>query len=233
MNSYLYEVASRLVSFDTVSSKSNAEAMEYLGGQLNDHGFRVSLQRSDIAGVPKINLLAWAGPAEPDGLIISGHVDTVPFTGQPGWTRDPLRLEIDDSRIYGRGTSDMKVFLAQCVAAAARLEVTTLRRPLVFLFTADEEIGCRGAERMLSVLPELLESIPQPRLAWIGEPTSYQVFHTHKGVVLFTITVHGLGGHSSLPEQGVNAIAVAGKVIETVGRYQAELRSQHSAAFAD
>jgi acetylornithine deacetylase len=233
MNSYLYEVASRLVSFDTVSSKSNAEAMEYLGAQLNDHGFRVSLQRSDVAGVPKINLLACAGPAEPDGLIISGHVDTVPFTGQPGWTRDPLRLEIGDSQVYGRGTSDMKVFLAQCVAAAARLDVATLRRPLIFLFTADEEVGCKGAERVVSVLPELLESIPQPRLAWIGEPTSYQVFHTHKGVVLFTITVHGLGGHSSIPEQGVNAIAVAGKVIETVGRYQAELRSQHSAAFAD
>jgi acetylornithine deacetylase len=233
MNSYLYEVAGRLVSFDTVSSKSNAAAMEYLGTHLNDHGFRVSLQRSDIAGVPKINLSAYVGPAEPGGLIISGHVDTVPFTGQPGWTRDPLRLEIDDSRVYGRGTSDMKVFLAQCVDAAARLDVATLKRPLVFLFTADEEVGCLGAGRMLPALPELLGSIPQPRLAWIGEPTSYQVFHTHKGVVLFTITVHGLGGHSSLPEQGVNAIAVAGKVIETVGHYQAELRSQHSAAFAE
>src|SRR5262249_16530699 len=231
MSRYLHEVASRLVSFDTVSSKSNAEAMEYLGAHLDGHGFRVALQRTEVTGVPKINLTACAGPAEPDGLIISGHVDTVPFSGQPGWTRDPLRLEIDDSRVYGRGTSDMKVFLAQCVDAAARLDVATLKRPLVFLFTADEEVGCLGAERMFPALPQLLGTIPQPRLAWIGEPTSYQVFHTHKGVVLFTISVHGLGGHSSLPEQGVNAIAVAGKVIETVGHYQAELRSQHSAAF--
>src|SRR5215510_11416437 len=233
MNSYLYEVAGRLVSFDTVSSKSNAAAMEYLSSQLNDHGFRVSLQRSDIAGVPKSNLFACAGPAEPGGLIISGHVDTVPFVGQPGWTRDPLRLEIEDSRVYGRGTSDMKVFLAQCVDAAARLDLGTLKRPLVFLFTADEELGCLGAERMLPILPESLGGVPQPRLAWIGEPTSYQVFHTHKGVVLFRVAVRGLGGHSSIPEQGVNAIAVAGKAIDTIGRYQAELRAQPAASFAE
>lgn len=233
MSRYLPEVASRLANFDTVSSKSNLEAMEYLGSHLDGHGFRVSLQRAEIAGVPKVNLVACAGPVEPDGLIISGHVDVVPFTGQPGWTRDPLRLEITDSRVYGRGTSDMKVFLAQCVDAAAQLDLSTLKRPLVFLFTSDEEVGCLGAERMLPALPELLGSIPQPRLAWIGEPTSYQIFHAHKGVVLFTITVRGLGGHSSVPEQGVNAIAVAGKAVETVGRYQAELRSQRSAAFAE
>ena len=233
MGHYLQEVASCLVSFDTVSSKSNVEAMEYLGSHLDGHGFRVSFQRAEIAGTPKVNLLACAGPQEPDGLIISGHVDTVPFTGQPGWTCDPLRLQIEDARVYGRGTSDMKVFLAQCVDAANQLDLTTLTRPLVFLFTADEELGCLGAERMLPALPEFLGDLPQPRLAWIGEPTSYQVFHTHKGVVLFTVTVRGLGGHSSLPEQGVNAIAVAGKVIETVGRYQAELRSQRSVTFAE
>jgi acetylornithine deacetylase len=233
MNTYLHEVASHLIAFDTVSSKSNVEAMEYLGSHLDSRGFRVSCQRTEIAGVPKVNLLAYAGPVEPDGLIISGHVDTVPFIGQPGWTRDPLRLEIEDTRVYGRGASDMKVFLAQCVDAAAQLDLATLTRPLVFLFTADEELGCLGAERLLPALPELLGDMPQPRLAWIGEPTSYQVFHTHKGVVLFTVTVRGLGGHSSLPEQGVNAIAVAGKVIDTIGRYQAELRSQRSAAFAE
>ncbi len=233
MSRYLYEVAKRLVAFDTVSSKSNVEAMEYLGSHFDERGLRVSLQRAEVEGVTKANLLACAGPAEPDGLIISGHVDTVPFEGQPGWTRDPLRLEIDDHRVYGRGTSDMKVFLAQCLDAVAQLDLASLQRPLVFLFTADEEIGCLGAARLLPSLTELLGEIPRPRLAWIGEPTSYQVFHTHKGVVLFKVTVHGRGGHSSVPEQGVNAIAVAGKVIDTIGRYQAELRTQRSTAFAE
>lgn len=233
MSAYLQEVASRLVAFNTVSSQSNVEAMEYLGAHLDAHGFRVSLQRDEVAGVPKVNLVAWAGPAEPHGLIISGHVDTVPFSGQPGWQRDPLRLDMDDSRVYGRGTSDMKVFLAQCVDAAARLDLRTLKRPLLFLFTADEEVGCLGAARLLPVLPQILAEMPQPRLAWIGEPTSYQVFHTHKGVVVFTVSVYGRGGHSSVPEQGVNAIAVMGKVIATLGSYQAELRQRPSPAFID
>ncbi|MGH8009432.1 MAG: acetylornithine deacetylase [Candidatus Binatia bacterium] len=233
MSTYLYEVAGRLVAFDTVSNKSNVEAMEYLGAHFDDHGFRVSLQRAEVAGVPKVNLIACAGPAEPDGLIISGHVDTVPFVGQPGWQRDPLRLEVEDTCVYGRGTSDMKVFIAQCVDAAARLDLATLTRPLLFLFTADEEVGCLGAARLLPALSDILGEIPQPRLAWIGEPTSSQVFHAHKGVVIFTVKVQGRGGHSSVPEQGVNAIAVAGKVIEVIGRYQAELRAQPSAAFVE
>jgi acetylornithine deacetylase len=233
MSAYLREIASRLISFDTVSTKSNVEAMEYLGSHLDSHGFSTSFHRTDVSGVPKVNLVACAGPPEPNGLIISGHVDVVPFHGQPGWQRDPLRLEIEDDRVYGRGASDMKIFLAQCVDAAAQLDLTALKRPLVFIFTSDEEIGCRGAERMLPALPDLLGVIPQPRLAWIGEPTSYQVFHTHKGVAIFNVTVHGQGGHSSIPEQGVNAIAVAGKVIEVIGRYQAELRQRRSATFAD
>jgi acetylornithine deacetylase len=232
MSRYLQEVASRLVSCDTVSTKSNAEATEYLGEHLERYGFRVAYHRTDIAGVAKVNLVACAGPPEPDGLIISGHIDVVPFTGQPGWQRDPLRLEVTDDRVYGRGTSDMKVFLAQCVDAAAQLNLATLKRPVVFVFTADEEIGCLGAARLLPVLPDFFREIPQPRLAWIGEPTSYQVFHTHKGVVIFTVKVQGRGGHSSVPEQGVNAIAVMGKAIETIGQYQAELRTQRSVTFA-
>ena len=232
MDSYLHEVTRRLIACNTVSSKSNAEAMDYLGEQLDRHGFRVSLQRTEVAGVQKVNLVACAGPPESDGLVISGHVDTVPFEGQPGWTRDPLRLDIEDDRVYGRGTSDMKGFLAQCVDAAAQLDVNTLKRPLVFLFTADEELGMLGAERLLPDLPDALREIPQPRLAWIGEPTSAQVFHTHKGIALVTIKVHGIGGHSSVPEKGANAIAVAGKVLEVIGQYQAELRAQRSAEFA-
>jgi acetylornithine deacetylase len=231
MSIYLQEVASRLVSFDTVSSKSNVAAVEYLGSHLADHGFNVALHRTEVGGIPKANLVAFAGPSEPNGLIISGHVDVVPFTGQPGWNRDPLHLEVTDSQVYGRGTSDMKVFLAQCVEAAARLDCSTLKQPLVFLFTADEEIGCLGAARLLPVLPEFFRDIPQPRQAWIGEPTSYRVGYTHKSIIVFSITIRGKGGHSSVPEQGVNAIAVAGKVIETIGQYQAELRTQPSTSF--
>lgn len=232
MGAYLRELASRLIGIDTVSTKTNVEAMEYLGVHLESLGFTTAFHRAEAAGVPKVDLVACAGPPEPDGLIISGHVDIVPFANQPGWQRDPLRLDITDERVYGRGAADMKIFLAQCIDAAAQLDLKTLRRPLVFIFTSDEEIGCLGAARLLPSLSDLLGAIPQPRLAWIGEPTSYRVFHAHKGVAIFNVTVHGLGGHSSLPEQGVNAIAVAGKVIDTIGRYQDELRQRPSATFA-
>lgn len=225
MTSYLHEVARRLVAFDTVSAKSNGEAAGYLADELARHGFRVARQEYEARGVRKVNVVATAGPPVAGGLILSGHVDVVPFEGQAGWTRDPLALAIEDDRVYGRGTSDMKGFVAQCLAVAAELDRAALRRPLVLLFTADEEIGCRGARRLVPELPRLLGDVPMPALAWIGEPTSWRIFHTHKGIVVFTITAHGIAGHSSLPERGQNAIAVMAKAIACIGAYQAELRA--------
>lgn len=232
MGSYLHEVARRLVAFDTVSAKSNAAAAGYLADELARHGFRIACQEYEARGETKTNIVALAGPPVAGGLIVSGHIDVVPFEGQGGWTREPLGLTIDDDRVYGRGTSDMKGFVAQCVAAAAELDHATLRRPLAFVFTADEEIGCLGARRLVPELPALLGEMPTPTLAWIGEPTSWRVFHTHKGIVVFTVTAHGIAGHSSLPERGQNAIAVMAKVIACVGAYQAELRARPASGSA-
>jgi acetylornithine deacetylase len=224
-SAYLYEVLELLIGFDTVSSNSDAPAMEFLAERLAAHGFRVHLHRLTIAGTPQLNLVAWAGPPRPGGLAISGHLDTVPFAGQPGWTREPLKMEVDDERVWGRGASDMKGFLAECVAAAAALEVRALKRPLVFIFTSNEEVGCFGAERLAPALASILGETPAPELVWIGEPTSWQVQHAHKGIVMFDVTVRGIGGHSGAPEQGVNAIAVAGRALEAIGRLQAERRT--------
>ena len=228
----LTEIAARLVAADTVSSRGNAGVMGELGDRLAAAGFRVSLQRWGDGEHAKANLVAVAGPPEPGGLALSGHLDVVPFADQPGWTRDPLRLTFEGDRAYGRGTSDMKVFLAQCVDAACELDLRRLRRPVVFLFTADEEIGCLGAQRLVPALPELLGNCPLPRLAWIGEPTSGRVFNAHKGIVAFSVTVSGRGGHSSIPEAGANAIAGAAEVAARLGRLQAELRAKPSARFA-
>ena len=220
----LHEVARRLIAFDTVSTRSNADAMAYLADCLDRPGVRVALQRFDWDGVEGVNLLACAGPPEPDGLVISGHVDTVPFHDQPGWTRDALAFEVDDTTAYGRGTSDMKGFVAQCVTTASTLDVGRLTRPLVLAFTAAEEVGSRGARALVRELPALLSDVPAPRLAWIGEPTSNQVFHAHKGIVYFDVVVHGTAGHASRPDRGVNAIVVAAEVVDRIGRYQLELR---------
>jgi acetylornithine deacetylase len=159
---YLYDVLSQLVSADTVSHKSNAAAMELLAEHLDGQGFSVRLQHDEQEGVRKTNLVAFAGPPEPDGLILSGHLDVVPFEDQPGWSRDPLRMTVEDDRIYGRGTTDMKGFIAQCLEAARRVETRSLERPIVFLFTSDEEVGCRGAERLVPALPNRGSGSPHP-----------------------------------------------------------------------
>ena len=228
----LHELAGRLVGEDTVSARGNAALMAELAERLESAGCRARLQRWGEGPHAKANLVAVAGPPEPNGLILSGHLDIVPFEGQPGWTRAALRPAFEGERVYGRGTSDMKVFLAQCVDAAFALDLGALRRPLVFLFTSDEEIGCLGAARLAPELDALLGEVPKPALAWIGEPTSWQVFHTHKGIVAFGVTVRGRGGHSSVPAAGVNAIAVAARALASVGELQAELRGRPRAAFA-
>lgn len=233
MATYLYEVLDRLIAFDTVSSNSILPAIEYLADQMAGHGLKTAVHKIDILGVPQANLIAWTGPPCPDGLIITGHADTVPVEGQPGWDRDPLKMEIDGDHIFGRGSSDMKGFLAQCADAARTLERSQLKHPVVFVFTADEEVGMLGARELAPTLQRILGEVPQPRLAWIGEPTSYEVLHAHKSICTFEVRVRGRGGHSGAPDQGVNAIAVMGKVIGLLGRLQAERRAIDNSEFAD
>ncbi len=233
MADYLYDTIRRLVAFDTVSANSNLEAAQFLADRLDSAGFKTTFQKVEIYGVPHANLIAWTGPPVRDGLIVSGHIDTVPFDGQPGWTREPLKADLEGDRLYGRGTSDMKGFIAQCVDAASKLDQKSLRRPLVFVFTADEEVGCRGAELVGPELGGLLGDLPMPGLCWIGEPTSYGICHTHKSIGSFELKVLGRGGHSGAPAEGVNAIAVMGKVMDVIGKLQQERASSRSAAFAE
>jgi acetylornithine deacetylase len=233
MATYLYEVLDRLIAFDTVSSHSILPAVEYLADQMAGHGLKTVVHRLDVLGVPQANLIAWMGPPRPEGLIITGHLDTVPVEGQPGWTHDPLKMEVAGDRIFGRGTSDMKGFLAQCADIARTMERTRLKRPVVFVFTADEEVGMLGARELAPALQGILRDVPQPGLAWIGEPTSYNVLHAHKSICTIEVRVRGRGGHSGAPDQGVNAIAVMGKVIEALGRLQAERRAAANPEFAD
>ncbi|MGH7864927.1 MAG: M20/M25/M40 family metallo-hydrolase, partial [Candidatus Binataceae bacterium] len=120
----------------------------------------------------------------------------------------------------------------QCLDAARQLDKSSLTRPLVFVCSAGEEVGCLGAKEAASSLARILDGVPPPQIAWIGEPTSYQLCHAHKSIVLFDVTVRGRGGHSGAPAEGVNAIAVMGKVIDAIGRYQAELAASPSQEFA-
>ncbi len=229
----LHEIASKLISFDTVSSKSNLDAISFISGFLESAGMRVAIQATDFSP-RKGNLLAYMGPPTPEGLIISGHIDTVPFEDQTGWKYDPLKLTIGDERVCGRGTSDMKIFLAQMLYAASLLERgVTLKRPLVFAVTYDEEVGCMGAWNLAPKMQQLLGEVPMPSRAWIGEPTSGRIFHAHKGSVVFKINAKGRAAHSSDPGAGINAISAMARAVELVDDYASELTASSRERFAD
>src|SRR5437879_4171025 len=191
--SELWEISRQLIGFNTVSAGSNVMAAEYLANYLEENGFAVRLLTEEVAGVQKANVIAWAGPKVSDGLIVSGHTDVVPFDGQPGWKSDPLVLQTDGQRIFGRGVSDMKVFLAQALLAAKRHPLDTLKRPLVYIFTCDEELAGQGAARLIKTIPELFNNYPLPTVALIGEPTNSEIFTAHKVQVPAETYVHAEG----------------------------------------
>ncbi len=224
--SALWELSRQLISFNTVSTLSNEEAAAFLGNYLEDLGFSVHILRETVDGVVKDQVLAWIGPEVAGGLILSGHIDIVPFLGQPGWTVDPLKMSHDGERIYGRGVSDMKVFLAQALLAAKAVPLSALKRPLMFIFTCDEELAGQGSERLVRSLPGVLGDFPLPEVALIGEPTNFAIYPAHKGYASFDILVHGKGGHSSAPQKGVNAIEKMADVMQLLSAFNAELLDQ-------
>jgi len=201
-----------LVAFPTVSADSNLELIAYLNQKLDQLGARTRLTLDP--GGTKANLFATLGPPEVDGgVVLSGHTDVVPVEGQ-NWQSDPFAVREQDGRIYGRGTCDMKGFIACAMAFAPRFAEAELARPLHFAFTYDEEVGCLGAQVMLD---ELVASGRKPGIAIIGEPTSMRLIEGHKGCCEYTTTFTGLEGHASQPDLGVNAI-------EYAVRYAARLR---------
>jgi acetylornithine deacetylase len=224
------EICQRLVAFDTVPNVSNVPCAEYLADLLDDVGWRVRLHRDHALGADKASLVAWAGPPEEGGLALSGHMDVVPFADQPGWSRDPLALTFDEGRLYGRGVADMKAFLAQCTAVARTVDRDRLARPVVLVFTCDEEVGCLGAARLVPHLRNLVGELPLPAECWIGEPTDFGVYVAHKGHIHLTVRVEGSGGHSSRPDLGTNAIAAMAEACTELNELERELSTRTTAA---
>jgi len=195
----------RLISYPTISTDSNLEMIADLAERLKAIGARVDLFHDTSGG--KANLFATLGPNRPGGIVLSGHTDVVPVADQD-WTGDPFTMRAEDGRLFGRGTCDMKGFIAAAVAVAGTVNAETLRRPLHFSFTHDEETGCLGAQ---ALIPQLLERGTRPAMAIIGEPTGMQVIEGHKGCCEYTTRFSGLEGHGSAPDQGVNAAEYAAR----------------------
>ncbi|QQA42378.1 acetylornithine deacetylase [Pelagovum pacificum] len=193
----------RLIAWPTVSSDSNLALIEDCAERLDALGARVEVHRS--ADGTKANLWATFGPDIDGGVVLSGHSDVVPVTDQD-WTSDPFRLAERDGLLYGRGTCDMKGFIAACMAMAPVLAERATARPVHFAFTHDEEVGCLGGAELVHILRERGVT---PGVAIIGEPTSMRVIEGHKGCCEYRTSFTGLEGHGSRPELGVNAVDYA------------------------
>lgn len=214
------EILSRLIGFDTVSARPNRALMDYVQGLLDGAGI-VSQLIPDATG-GKANLWATVGPSDRGGVMLSGHTDVVPVEGQ-AWTRPPFELTEAEGRLYGRGTADMKGFVACAIAATLRAAKRDLRVPLHLALSYDEEIGCMGVRSLVT----LLEGAPvRPAFCIVGEPTGMQVATGHKGKVALRATCMGREGHSALAPLALNALHLAADFIGVIRRVQARVATE-------
>ena len=197
----------QLIAFDTTSRNSNLNLIHFVRDYLSDLGVACELVFDETG--EKANLYATFGPGDRGGIALSGHTDVVPVDGQ-NWETDPFALVRKGSRLYARGTSDMKSFIAVCLTFAPEILKRDLQVPIHFVFSYDEEIGCVGVRRLITMLEDMAH---RPIGVVIGEPTSMKVARAHKGKLSMRCQVRGLEGHSGLTHLGVNAVEAAAETI--------------------
>ena len=211
------EMLARLIAFDTTSRDGNIPLIEFVEDYLD--GWGVPHFRVDYEANRKTNLFATIGPEIAGGIVLSGHTDVVPVDGQP-WTSHPFELTHREDRLFGRGTCDMKGFLAVCLAEVPNFLKAGLKSPIHLALSCDEEVGCKGVRPLVA---HLRDNLPKPRAVIVGEPTSMKVVNAHKSAVTFSTEVRGHEAHSSLTHHGVNAIMVAGEMLSEINRIRADL----------
>ncbi len=204
------DILKKLVSFPVLGGQSNLEILAWIEGYLNDYGVQITKVPNEEGN--KASMHCRIGPAVDGGIILSGHMDVVPVAGQ-AWTTDPFVLtDKGDGKLYGRGSCDMKGFLACCLAVVPAMVKANLAKPIYLAFSYDEEIGCLAA-------PELVEHIntfykEKPKMAIIGEPSLMQPMVGQKGIYIADVKVNGSAGHSSRIKQEVSAIHISAKIIQ-------------------
>jgi acetylornithine deacetylase len=201
-----------LVGFDTTSAKSNLALIAFVEDYLKDHGIAATHVPSPDGA--KADLFATIGPKGHGGIGLSGHSDCVPVEGQR-WTSDPFTLTLRDGKLYGRGSCDMKGFIACVLASVPAFKARNLKEPIHIIVSYDEEVGCTGVRPLIA---RLGKDLPRPRAIIVGEPTGMAVIDAHKGIDAYRTRVTGREAHSSIPELGVNAIATAAALIGELER---------------
>ncbi|KZL16243.1 Acetylornithine deacetylase [Pseudovibrio axinellae] len=209
-----------LIAFPTISSNSNLDMIHHLALYLSNAKAEVEIWQ-DTTG-SKANLFATIGPNVDGGIVLSGHSDVVPVADQD-WTTDPFEMVERDEKLFGRGSCDMKGFIASVVAMAPQYALLDLKRPIHFAFTYDEEVGCFGAKALAE---SLRQYGIQPAVAIIGEPTSMRIIEGHKGCYEYTTQFTGFEGHGSSPEKGVNAVEYAAQYVNHLLELKSELRTR-------
>ena len=211
------EMLAKLVSFDTVSSKSNLPLIAFVEEYLR--GWNVPFVRVPNAAGDKAALFATIGPRDRGGIVLSGHTDVVPVAGQ-AWTSEPFSLRVEDGRAYGRGAVDMKAFDALALALVPEFLAADLKTPIHIMLSYDEETTCLG---VVDTIRRFGHDLPLPQAVIVGEPTLLEVVDAHKSVVTFVTDVHGLEAHSSKPYLGASAVMTAAELITELNRIGDEM----------
>jgi len=214
------EILARLVAFDTTSTKSNLQLIDFIRNLLDDHGIKSQLVHND--NLSRANLYATIGPDDIGGVMLSGHTDVVPTTGQD-WNSDPYQLKTEDKLLLGRGACDMKGFIACVLAGLPQITTERLQAPIHLAFSYDEEIGCLGAKKLVDVMAGFEV---KPRIGLIGEPTNMGMVLGHKGKISFRVTVSGLSCHSAYISNGVNAVEYAADLIAFIRNMNTQVQQQ-------
>lgn len=214
------EMLRKLIAFPTVSRDSNLALIHFIRDTLEPFDAEMRVTYDDGKG--KANLFATLGPRGQPGIALSGHTDVVPTEGQ-SWDTDPFALIEKDGRLYGRGASDMKGFIACVLALVPEFMERGLKTPLHLAFSYDEEVGCIGVGRLIS---DLQRAGIRPRSCIVGEPTEMRPVIAHKGKRGYRCTVRGLAGHSAYTPHGVNAVEYAAEAVAFLKNLARRLRDQ-------
>ncbi|MER8749188.1 acetylornithine deacetylase [Mesorhizobium sp. M1050] len=222
----VFDILDRLVAFPSVAGRPNADIAGWIATYLAEYGTQVTVLPGPEGD--RSNLFATIGPADVPGYMLSGHMDVVPAS-EPQWSSAPFALRKEGERLYGRGTTDMKGFLAAALAAVPMLAGLRLARPIHLAFSYDEEVGCRGVPHLIARLPELCA---KPLGVIVGEPSGMRAVRGHKGKAAARITIKGRPGHSSRPDLGLNAIhAMSEALTATVNEAERLTHGPFNSAF--
>jgi len=214
------QLLAKLIAFDTTSTTSNLELIDYIRNYLDDYSIKSLLVPNEDNTCA--NLYATIGPDDIGGVMLSGHTDVVPTSGQ-NWNSDPYQIKPDDHAFYGRGACDMKGFIACALAGVPQMVNLKLKTPIHLAFSYDEEIGCVGVKKLINAM-ETFEV--RPRIGLIGEPTDMKMIIGHKGKAAFKVTFIGSSCHSAYITNGVNAVEYAAELVSFIRKMNLKVQQQ-------